>query len=229
MSRTALLASRGRWALIVLACLAVAGFELDVAWLALHPKVNADYRAYYIDQTTTCLDKPISGKYDLGSTVSFMPDDQTGARRIRVCGWDGPAGDGTHSVGTTSRLRFQLAGPTGDLILRLLLTAIVAPDHPEQRIVLTAGNGTPLGTATIAAGTDAAIDFPLPRAAIDPATDRLDVIISYPTAAEMTPRDSDTHFRSIKLLAVQLRRAGDPPSAGAQDDPAAKRHHAGPD
>ncbi len=60
----------------------VAGFELWVAWLALHPQVSSDYRAYYIDQTTTCLNKPVSGLYTLGSTVSFMPDDQTGGAAI---------------------------------------------------------------------------------------------------------------------------------------------------
>jgi hypothetical protein len=206
----------------------VAGLELYVAWLALHPAVDANYRAYYIDQTTTCLDKPVSGTYTLGTTVSFLPDDQTGARRLRVCGWDGPAGDGTHSVGTTSRLRFAVGEPTGGLKLRLFLTAIEAPGHPEQHIVLTAGNGTPIGQATIAAGWSETLDFDVPPEAIDASRGRLDVIIAYPDAAEMTPRDSNTHYRAIKLLSVQLRRPGQPASLGPQDDPVALRHNAGP-
>jgi hypothetical protein len=214
---------------LVFAAIAALGVaELYVAWLALHPHVSANYRAYYIDQTTTCLDKPISGAYRLGSTVSFLPDDQPGARKLRVCGWDGPAGDGTHSVGTTARLRFAVPGSTGELALRLYLTAISAPDHPQQHIVLTAANGTPIGEATIPADVTENLDFTVPASANDRSKGLLDVIIAFPTAAEMTPRDSDTHFRAIKLLSVQLRRPGGPPSAGPQDDPVAIRHHAPP-
>lgn len=213
---------------VLVAIALVGGLELHVAWLALHPEVSANYRAYYIDQTTTCLDKPVSGSYVLGATVSFLPDDQAGARRLRVCGWDGPAGDGTHSVGTTSRLRFAVVEPTGDLRLRLFLTAIEAPGRPVQRLVLTAGNGMPIGTATVHAGATRSVDFDVPAAAIDRAHGRLDVIIAYPDAAEMTPRDSDTHYRAIKLLAAQLRRPGDPVSQGPQDDPEARRDPAAP-
>jgi hypothetical protein len=220
----------GPWRLAVFGAIGiVAAAELYVTWLALHPNVSAGYRAYYIDQSTTCLDKPVPGTYRLGETISFLPDDQTGARRLRVCGWDGPAGDGTHSVGTTSMLRFALSDPTAkDLTLRMLVTAIAAPDRRSQRIVLS-GNGVPLGEATIPDSTTATLDFIIPAAAIDAAHGRLDVTISYPTATEMTPRDSDTHYRSIKLLSVQLRRPSDPPSQGPQDDPQAQRFHAGPD
>lgn len=223
------LPARVQWGLLLLGILLVGGFELHVTWLALHPLVDADYRSYYIDQTTTCLDKPVSGTYTLGTTVSFLPDDTAGAWRLRVCGWDGPAGDGTHSVGTTSRLRFAVGEPTGDLTLRLMLTAIEAPGVPEQHLVLSSGNGVALGDASITAGTTDIVDFAVPAAAVDRVRGQLDVIIAYPTAAEMMPRDSDTHYRAIKLLSVQLRRPGDRPSDGPQDDPLAKRYHAGPD
>jgi hypothetical protein len=206
---------------------AVAGFELWVAWLAIHPRVSPDYRAYYIDQSTTCLNKPVSGLYTLGSTVSFMPDNQTGARRLRVCGWDGPAGDGTHSVGTVSRLHFALSEPAEDLILRLNLTGVVARDHPELQFVVSA-NGTELGQGSIAAAATGTFDFKVPAAVIAANPGALDVSIAYPNAAEMTPNDSNTHYRAIKLLAVQLRRPGDKPSEGPQDDPEAQRYHAGP-
>jgi hypothetical protein len=119
-SALATFTARGRWLIIALLIVAVGAAELYVAWLALHPQVSATYRAYYIDQTTTCLDKPVSGHYELGQTISFMADDQGGARRLRVCGWDGPAGDGTHSVGTTSLLRFGISDPSVDhLVLQM--------------------------------------------------------------------------------------------------------------
>lgn len=224
---SAIPASGGRRAAILGLIGVVALGELYVAWLALHPNVPPSYRAYYIDQSTTCLDKPVSGQYEMGSTVSFLPDDQTGARRLRVCGWDGPAGDGTHSVGTSSMLRFAVSGPTDGLVLRLFVTAIEAPDKRDQHIVLTA-NGVAMGEATLHDSTSATLDFKVPAAAFA-SEKRLDVVIDYPTATEMTPRDSNTHYRSIKLLGVQLRRPGDKPSDGPQEDPVAQRHGAGPD
>ena len=88
-------------------------FELGVTWLALHPAVGPDYRAYYIDLSTTCLNKPMAGTYALGDQLSFLPPGHAAARKVRVCGWDGPAGDGTHSVGTTSRLHFAVPAAKG--------------------------------------------------------------------------------------------------------------------
>jgi hypothetical protein len=220
--------ARHRAALLAL-ILVAAGFELYVGWLALHPKVDANYRAYYINATTTCLNKPASGKYSIGATVSFLPDDLVGAHPLRVCGWSGPGGDGTHSVGTTSRIRLAVARPAGDLVLRLFLSAIAAPDHRTQHIVLTSGNGVALGGATIPNDTSMTIDFTVPAAAIDQASQSLDVVIAYPTATEMVPRDSDTHLRSIKLMSVQLRRPGEHASEGPEEDPAAQRYQQGPD
>lgn len=219
---------RPRWLAVLALIVVVAGFELYVSWLALHPSVTDNYRAYYIDQTTTCLDKPVSGRYTLGQTVSFLPDDPPGAWALRVCGWDGPVGDGTHSIGTRSMLHFMLGSAPGDLILRLQMTAIMAPDGRTQRLAVS-GNGVLLGETTIGNGLTKSADFAVPASIIDASDGRLDIALDYPTATEMVPHDSDTHYRSIKLLSLQLRRPGDPPSAGAQDDPLAQRHHAGPD
>src|SRR5688572_14035050 len=87
----------------------------------LHPQVPADYHAYYIDQSTTCLNQPVSGDYVLGTEVSFLPDGLEQARSLRVCGWEGPAGDGTHAVGKTSRLRFAVPETASPLALELEL------------------------------------------------------------------------------------------------------------
>lgn len=53
MSRTVRL---GAYILVAI----VALFELGVVWLMLHPNVTPDYRAYYIDKTTTCLNQPVT-------------------------------------------------------------------------------------------------------------------------------------------------------------------------
>jgi hypothetical protein len=227
LSETSAAPSRYRPLLLGLIVL-VAGLELFIAWLALHPNVDANYRAYYIDQTTTCLNKPVTGEYRLGATVSFMPDDQRDARHLRVCGWAGPGGDGTHSVGTISRLRFAVAPPKGNLILQMWVTAIIAPDGRAQHIILRSGTGVAIGEATIPAGETRALEFIVPPAAISRTRERLDLFIRFPTAAAMAPHVGDTDYRSIKLMSVQLRRPGDPPSQGPQDDPRAQRYEQGP-
>src|SRR5690606_20431741 len=93
-----------------LTALLLAAYAL-VLWWALHPTVPDSYRAYYIDQTTTCMDQPVAGTYTLGTVVSFLPDGASAARPMKPCGWEGPAGDGTPAVGTSSRLRFAYAEP----------------------------------------------------------------------------------------------------------------------
>lgn len=94
--------------------------ELAVLALALSPDVDAAYRAYYTDRTTTCLDREVPGDYTLGVTVSFRPDGAGQMTKIRVCGLDGPVDDGTHSVGTSSRLRIA-ATSAAPLVLRLTM------------------------------------------------------------------------------------------------------------
>ncbi len=126
-----------------------------------------------------------------------------------------------------SRLHFALTEPVGDLILRLQLTGIVPLDSRQLDFVVS-GNGSKLGEATIAPGATGIFEFNVPAAVTAALPGQLDVVIDYPNAAEMTPNDSNTHYRSIKLLAVQLRRPGDKPFDGPQDDPVALRHHAGP-
>ena len=179
-------------------------FELAVVWLMLHPQVPADFRAYYIDRTTTCLNQPVSGQYTLGTTVSFRPDGLEAAKPLRVCGWEGPAGDGTHAVGTSSRLRFALpTGEQGPLLLSLELVAIKRDGHPSQTIVVEA-NGVELGTLTALANVPLAVDLDVPAEVIAQGGEALEVTLEFPDAITMSPSDSDTRRRSVKLLSARL-------------------------
>jgi hypothetical protein len=177
--------------------------ELVVLWLALHPAVAPDYAAYFIDRTTTCLNQPVSGAYELGETVSFTSEGYGPAKTLRVCGWEGPAGDGTHAVGTSSRLRFALPANPGRLVLTLEMTAIERDGHPRQRIDVT-GNGVELGDAVLAGGETKSFDIAVPPEAVAAAPDVLDVTLAYPDAIRMGPGDADTRLRSIKLLSARL-------------------------
>ncbi len=179
-------------------------FELTVVWVMLHPQVSPDYRAYYIDRTTTCLNQPVTGAYELGTTVSFLGDGLELAKPLRVCGWEGPAGDGTHAVGTSSRLRFAVpTTETGPLFLSLELIAVEREGHPSQTIAVEA-NGIELGTLSALAGVPLDVDLEVPAEALASGAGTLEVTLKFPDAITMSPSDSDTRRRSIKLLSARL-------------------------
>ncbi len=173
--------------------------ELAVFALALTPKVDAAYRAYYLDRTTTCLDRKVSGDYTLGTTVSFRSDGADAMKEIRVCGLDGPVDDGTHSVGTSSRLRI-VATSAAPLTLRLTFDRAGAAAGTTQRVRVVADGAT---VGEIAADGDAPVTaaFALPPVLADGAAE---ITLEYPDAVKPTPLTSETRLRAIRLLSFQL-------------------------
>ena len=175
-------------------------FELAVLWQAVHPQVSDNYRAYYLEKTTTCLPQPVTGQYGLGTELDFRSKgDDT--REIRPCGWDGPAGDGMHSIGETSLLRFELGQPQ-DLTLMVELTGVTMQGPPLQHVVIAA-NGTPLGTLEVTPAETERFTLPVPASAIgDDGT--LVLQFDYPDAIRPGPRIANTYWRSVKLTAASL-------------------------
>jgi hypothetical protein len=180
----------------------VAAFEMFVGWQALHPDVPANYRAYYLDQSTTCLDQPVSGDYAFGTEISFRSGSEKLVKPLKVCGWEGPVGDGLHAVGESSRLRFAL--PSSAYRLRLMLE-MVAVDKaaPAGQPVTVVANGTTLGTVRVLTGEPQRFSFAVPDAALD-SKRALDVELKFPQAIRVNPQDSDTRKRSIKLSAGRV-------------------------
>ena len=177
-------------------------FELAILWQALHPNVSDDYRAYYIERTTTCLPQPVTGAYVLGTELDFRSEgDET--RELRSCGWTGPVGDGTHSVGQTSRLRFAVNAP-GPLTLMLELTGVTLPGPRQQRVMVSA-NGISLGRAMVIPGRTGRFSFPLPASAI--VNGRADITLDLPDAVTTSPGQSNVRKRSIKLVMASLTPA----------------------
>lgn len=178
---------------------ALAFGELAILALALSPEVDATYRAYYLDRTTTCLDRRVSGDYALGATVSFRPDGAAAMKEIRVCGLDGPVDDGTHSVGTSSRLRV-VAASASPLTLRLSFDRAGAARGTTQRVRVVV-DGAPAGET--AAGGDEAVtaEFALPPVLADGAAE---ITLEYPDAVKPSPLTSETRLRAIRLLSFQL-------------------------
>ncbi len=183
-----------------LLCGIVALFELGVVWLMLHPNVPPDYRAYYIDKTTTCLNQPVSGSYRLGTTVRFTPEDKDAAKLIRVCGLEGPTGDGNHAVGTSARLRFVYAEPATALTLQLAMVAIQKAGAVVPQRVEIVANGTLLDTVSLSAPTPQQFALPL----VAPADGKLELELRFPDAVPMGPTDPDNRLRSIKLISAAL-------------------------
>lgn len=180
----------------------VALFELAVAWLSLHPHVPSDYRAYYIDQTTTCLNEPVSGAYAFGTRVSFRGDGAKLVKPLKVCGWEGPVGDGLHAVGESARLRFALLGSAHDMQLMLEMVAVDMSGETGQEVDVLA-NGSKVGTVRVMTGEPQSFSFALPDSAFA-TTHVLDLELAFPEAIRPSPQDSATRKRSIKLTAAQV-------------------------
>jgi hypothetical protein len=182
----------------------IGAFQLSVLWLVLNPDVSPDYRGYYLAETTTCLNQPVSGLY-AGGMVSFLPPGSADARPLKVCGWEGPAGDGTHAVGTSSRLRFVLGEPPADPTLRLDLIAVARAG--TQRVDVTV-NGLYLDQITVGTEEPARFDIPIPPETAADSGGRYEVTLGFPEAMSMGPTDPDTRWRSVKLLAAGIVERG---------------------
>lgn len=179
-------------------------FELAILWQALHPNVPDHYRAYYIDRSTTCLPQPVTADYVLGAEIDFRSGGDN-TRELRPCGWDGPAGDGVHSIGQTSRLRFA-AGPAQNLTLMLELTGVTLPGPAQQRVLVSA-NGEDLGEIEVTPGETDRFTLAVPAAAVGD-TGFVDIALDFPDAIMPGKRVANTYWRAVKLTAAALGPAG---------------------
>lgn len=183
----------------------IALFELGVFWLMLHPDVPPDFRAYYIDKTTTCLNQPVEGTYSLGEVIDFTAKDAgTLSKPNRVCGWEGPVGDGLHAVGTSSRLRFVYPEAEAPAVLKLALDAIRKDAQPATQRVDVLFNGELVATVTVTAGTTQHANIAIPADLAAAAKGRVELELAFPDAMQMGDNDPDTRRRSVKLLSVTL-------------------------
>ncbi|RRH97194.1 hypothetical protein EH240_21435 [Mesorhizobium tamadayense] len=181
---------------------ALAAAEIAILGLALNPNVNEDYRAYYVDKTTTCLNRDAVGRYTPGRTVSFRSDDARETAGMRVCGWSGPVADGTHSLGESSRLRLALPPLRDGLRATLEMAAVIRPPQTWQRIVISA-NGTDVYRAMLSGDLATTVSFVIPHAVLaGKAT--LDMRFDYPDAIPQSADASNIYNRAIKLRSFRL-------------------------
>jgi hypothetical protein len=191
-------ASTGCYAL----ALVLAVSEIIILALALNPDVNADYRAYYIDRTTTCLNRDAVGSYTPGQTVSFRSDGAKQAAGMMVCGWSGPVADGTHSLGETSRLRLEIPSLRDGLTATLQMSAVIRPPQTTQRVMISV-NGVRVHEVTLSSKDPTTISFAIPHAAFANAK-VLEVTFDYRDGIPPSPAASKIYKRAIKLVSFRL-------------------------
>lgn len=179
------------------AAIAVIAFEAIVLWLMLHPNVSPDFRAYYIDRSTTCLNQPVTGQYQFGRLLDFDTDSKDLFKPIRVCGWEGPSGEGLHAVGTSSRLRFAGTPSPSDDHLVALMSAVSKDGAVMPQSVEVSIDGTHAATWTVADTAPERFVLAIPPDAL--ADGKLEVEFDFPNAVKMGKTDPDTRWRSIKL------------------------------
>jgi hypothetical protein len=132
------------WHLAVVALIALA--DLGVAYLVLNPRVADDYRAYYIDRTSSCFPRVITGYYPLGTPVTFVPGRSGYARdNIRWCGFKPPSTTGIRSFGDYGILKLKFPVPDDDLLLTFSSWTNTGADKPRREVKVVV-NGEQVGT-----------------------------------------------------------------------------------
>lgn len=190
----------------------IAAAELAILMMALNPTAGPSYREYYIDKTTTCLDREVDGSYTLGETFSFVSGGGPKPGKLKVCGWSGPAGNGTHAIGRNTRLRAVVPPFDGGLVATIELSANLIPPVTAHRVEI-AVNGVPAAKEAITSTENQAVRFAVPQAALARSRTRLDFDFTFPDAYQTRPLAADTTLRGMRLRSFRLDPA--PTSPGA--------------
>ncbi|RYE08137.1 MAG: hypothetical protein EOP22_14780 [Hyphomicrobiales bacterium] len=124
----------------------IAIFGAVVLWMVLNPRVEDDYRNYYIERSWSCFPRLISFFYPLGEPVSFVKD-RPGYKRdtIRWCGFMPIKNDGIKSFGDYGILKLKFPIPDEDLLLTFSSWANTNADKPEREVAILV-NGHQVGT-----------------------------------------------------------------------------------
>ncbi len=130
------------FALIVLMALGEAGL---LAFAAL-ADVSPQYRAYYIDRTTGCLPRQVSGEYVLGTRLLLAEDQpQRAFDNIAICGFAHSEPGGAWLRGPEARLRVALGpAPPADLVFEMEARGAIDRTWKRQQATVSV-NGTVVG------------------------------------------------------------------------------------
>ena len=190
----------------------IAAVELAILVMALNPTAGPSYREYYIDKTTTCLDREVDGSYTLRDTYSFLSGGGPKPGKLKVCGWSGPAGNGTHAIGRNTRLRAVVPEFQGGLVATIELSANLIPPVTAHRVEISV-NGVLAAKEAITSTENQVVRFAVPQAALARSRTRLDFDFTFPDAYQTRPLAADTTLRGMRLRSFRLDPV--PPNSGA--------------
>lgn len=182
----------------------LAAIELAILYGALHPEVDATYRARYIDGTSQCWPLPVSGAYQMGATLTASKASLSpGLKNVLVCGWLDPEVEGIWAFGTEARLRFQVTHPGSSLELRLTLRPFAPAGRPAQSVPVSL-NGTLLTTLQLEGEISKTETLAIPADRI-PASGVLDLALTFPLARSPRSLGIGTDDRLIGGLLSQIQ------------------------
>ena len=207
------------WQLVASALIAV--FGAVVLWMILNPRVEDDYRNYYIDRSWSCFPRLISFYYPLGEPVSFVKD-RPGYERdsIRWCGFMPIKNDGIKSFGDYGILKLQFVAPDEDLLLTFSSWANTGADKPEREVQIVV-NGNNVGKIIFKDGKRVNGNFVIPEAVAKQSADgameiRFEVPRIAPPGTNSEPITLQVRLEAVRL--VPLSKAPPPattPVSGA--------------
>jgi hypothetical protein len=135
----------------VIAIAALAALELALVGFAVGTSdVSENYRAYYIERTTGCIDRPAIGSYRLGETLSLSQHEDSAFAKVLACGFGYGQRGGTWLQGNLAKLQFTDPPPSGPLVFEFKATPELYDDQPTQQLTLLA-NGMTVATIDMSA------------------------------------------------------------------------------
>jgi hypothetical protein len=211
------------WHLIATALIAL--FGAAVLFMVLNPRVEDDYRNYYIDRSWSCFPRLISFYYPLGEPVSFV-DGRPGYKRdsIRWCGFMPKKTDGIKSFGEYGILKLRFDIPDEPLLLTFSSWANTNSSKPARDVKIVV-NGATLGKITFKDAKRVNGSFIIPAEVAKAAEDgtveiRWVVPVIAPPGTNTEPVTLQVRLEAIRL--VPLSKAP-PPATTPVGEPAPKR------
>jgi hypothetical protein len=133
----------------------IALVDAGVLYMVLFPNVSPEYRAYYIDRTSSCFpraDNVATGYYPFGEPINFITGNNSIEPRngfsldtVRYCGFMPPSSTGIRSFGDYGLIRMKGPFPADDLLLTFASWTNTGADKPRREVQVQV-NGEEVGT-----------------------------------------------------------------------------------
>jgi hypothetical protein len=204
---------------------ALALFEVGVVVLVLHPNVSDLYRAYYIQRSTSCWPRKITGVYQPNQLISFAFGVKGGsAEDVELCGWNLLEGMGTWTLGDDVRLRLGVPVPGRPFSLILTAEAFISAQNPVQRVIVSVGGKT-VKTFVYTSPDPLTTRIDIPAEVVPPGARTIDVKLGLPDALAPLEISLNTDGRELALRVISVQVVTDEPVTRRPKKGAATQPH----